>query len=88
MSIGPSSRTQKEISTTSVRAVAGSMLTVMRKNPANALFLFGLALLLVGLPLNVVFPSAYYGVMALLGVILLGRWNADKNAEKAEKKKK
>lgn len=85
MSIGPSSKAQKETSITSMKVVASGMIHSLRKDPAPSLFYFGIALLLVGLPLNVIFPSTYYGVMILLAAILAGRWYANRQIEPKKK---
>lgn len=82
MSIGPSSKAQKETSITSMKVVASGMLHGLRKDPAPALFYFGIALLLVGLPLNVPFPPAYYGIMGILSLILIGHWYSENKIEK------
>lgn len=87
MSISPSSKGVKETSITSMKVVASGMFYSLRKDPATALFYSGIAFLLIGLPLNVVFPVAYYWIMALLGVILLARRKTEKDAENSEKKK-
>ena len=82
MSIGPATKAQKETSITSMKVVASGMLHGLRKDPAPTLFYCGIAFLLVGLPLNVTFPPAYYGIMLILGLILIGHWYGDLKAEK------
>lgn len=74
MSIGPSSKAQKEASITSMKVVAGSMFHSFKKNPSGILFYFGMALLLVGLPLNVYFSLTFYLVLGTLGLITLCNW--------------
>lgn len=85
MSIGPASKAQKETSITSMKLVAGSAFHSFRKNPAGILFYFGMALLLVGLPLKVEFSTTFYAVVVSLGLISLGNWALDRQT--VEKKK-
>ena len=64
----------KETPLTATRAFTNRVLHSFNEDPAERLFYFGLALLIVGLPLGVSFPLIYYGVLALLGTILICRY--------------
>jgi len=69
MSLGPPSKVPKETSITSMKMVANSTFYSLKKDPAPGLFYIGITLLLIGLPLNVNFPSMYYVVLIVLGII-------------------
>lgn len=56
---------------TRTRIFTAGVLKSVAEKPAERLFYFGIALLLVGLPLGVNFPVLYYGVLGLLGVVLV-----------------
>ena len=85
MSIGPSSKVQKETSITSMKVAINGMFYSFKKNPAGILFYFGMALLLVGLPLNVYFSLTFYLVLGTLGLITFGNWALERQA--TDKKK-
>ena len=84
MSLGPTQTAETEVKDTPIqrtRAFVGGVFKAVNENPAERLFYFGIALLLVGLPFKVEFPLAYYGVLALLGFILICRFALSKSAD-------
>lgn len=84
MSLSASDTTKeiKETPLTATRAFTSRVLHSFNEDPAERLFYFGLALLIVGLPFGVSFPLIYYGVLALLGCILICRYAIKQHAEK------
>lgn len=75
MSLGPTGKTEdvKETHLQRVSVLGGNLLKSISKDPAERLFYFGIALLLIGLPLGLSFPVAYYIVLAVLGGIIASR---------------
>ena len=80
MSIGPSTKVQKETSITSMKVAVNGMFYSFKRNPAGILFYFGMALLLVGLPLKVDFSLMFYLVLGTLGLITLGNFALEQRA--------
>lgn len=71
MSLSAPSKIPKETSIDSIKLVANSTFYSIKKNPAETLFYFGLALLLIGLPAGIVFPVQYYATIGILGGLMV-----------------
>lgn len=73
MSLGPTGAPQevKETPIQRVKVLGGDILKHVSEKPAERIFYFGIALLIIGLPMGIHFPFIYYGVLGLLGAILV-----------------
>ena len=90
MSLGPTASAQevKETPLTRTRVITSQVLKNVSEHPAERIFYFGMGLLVIGLPLGIHFPSIYYGVLGVLGIILICQFalkERDKNRDHANK---
>ena len=82
LSTSDTSKEIKETPLTATRAFTSRVLHSFNEDPAERIFYFGIAFLVVGLPFGVSFPLVYYGVLALLGTILISRYAIKQRTEK------